>query len=161
MRKTEFLQELREALDGEVSVSVIQSNISYYDQYISQEAAKGRREEEVIEEIGSPRLIAKTIIDSSEGAGETGQGGSYTSGDAAGSGRTASSYNGGFSERDDSGLPPNFHYIDLNKMVLEGNFQRGGYRDLICAVCTGRRYFHHPDSSGGTDSSDLADLYSY
>ena len=69
MRKTEFLQELREALDGEVSVSVIQSNISYYDQYISQEAAKGRREEEVIEEIGSPRLIAKTIIDSSEGAG--------------------------------------------------------------------------------------------
>ena len=115
MRKTEFLQELREALDGEVSASVIQSNISYYDQYISQEAAKGRREEEVIEEIGSPRLIAKTIIDSSEGAGETGQGGSYTSGDAAGSGRTASSYNGGFSERDDSGLPPNFHYIDLNK----------------------------------------------
>ena len=62
MRKTEFLQELREALDGEVSASVIQSNISYYDQYISQEAAKGRREEEVIEEIGSPRLIAKTII---------------------------------------------------------------------------------------------------
>ena len=92
MRKTEFLQELREALDGEVSASVIQSNISYYDQYISQEAAKGRREEEVIEEIGSPRLIAKTIIDSSEGAGETGQGGSYTSGDAAGRGRTASSY---------------------------------------------------------------------
>ena len=107
MRKTEFLQELREALDGEVSASVIQSNISYYDQYIRQEAAKGRREEEVIEEIGSPRLIAKTIIDSSEGAGETGQGGSYASGDAAGSGRTASSYNGG--------LPPNFHYIDLNK----------------------------------------------
>ena len=65
MRKTEFLQELREALDGEVSASVIQSNISYYDQYIRQEAAKGRREEEVIEEIGSPRLIAKTIIDSS------------------------------------------------------------------------------------------------
>lgn len=115
MRKTEFLQELREALDGEVSASVIQSNISYYDQYIRQEAAKGRREEEVIEEIGSPRLIAKTIIDSSEGAGESSQGGSYTSGDAAGSGRTASSYNGGSSERDDSGLPPNFHYIDLNK----------------------------------------------
>ena len=30
MRKTEFLQELREALDGEVSASVIQSNISLY-----------------------------------------------------------------------------------------------------------------------------------
>ena len=46
-------------------------------------------------------------------------------------------------------------------MVLEGASQRGGYRDPICAVCTGRRYFHHPDSSGGTDSSDLADLYIY
>ena len=160
MRKTEFLQELREALDGEVSASVIQSNISYYDQYIRQEAAKGRREEEVIEEIGSPRLIAKTIIDSSEGAGETGQGGSYTSGDAAGSGRTASSYNGGFSERRQrSAAELPLHRFE--QMVLEGDSQRGGYRDLICAVCTGRRYFHHPDSSGGTDSSDLADLYIY
>lgn len=115
MRKTEFLQELRETLDGEVPASVIQSNISYYDQYISQEAAKGRREEEVIEEIGSPRLIARTIIDSSEGAGETFQGGSYTSEGAAGNGRSASSYDAGTSGRDDSGLPPNFHYIDLNK----------------------------------------------
>ncbi len=115
MRKTEFLQELREALEGEVSASAIQSNISYYDQYISQEMAKGRSEEEVIEEIGSPRLIARTIIDSNEGAGETYQGGSYTSEGTAGSGRTASSYNGTSPEQDDGGLPPNFHYIDLNK----------------------------------------------
>lgn len=115
MRKTEFLQELREALDGEVSASVIQSNVSYYEQYISQEAARGRSEEDVIEEIGSPRLIAKTIIDSSEGAGETYQGGSYTSGGVAGNGRAASSYDSGTSNRDDGGLPPNFHYIDLNK----------------------------------------------
>lgn len=41
MRKTEFLQELREALDGEVSASVIQSNISYYDQYIRRRRRKG------------------------------------------------------------------------------------------------------------------------
>ena len=160
MRKTEFLQELREALDGEVSASVIQSNISYYDQYIRQEAAKGRREEEVIEEIGSPRLIAKTIIDSSEGAGETGQGGSYTSGDAAGSAHSVllqRRFFGAGRQRSAAELP--LHRFE--QMVLEGNSQRGGYRDLICAVCTGRRYFHHPDSSGGTDSSDLADLYIY
>ena len=160
MRKTEFLQELREALDGEVSASVIQSNISYYDQYISQEAAKGRREEEVIEEIGSPRLIAKTIIDSSEGAGETGQGGSYTSGTLPGAGAqrppTTAVFGAG-RQRSAAELP--LHRFE--QMVLEGNCQRGGYRDLICAVCTGRRYFHHPDSSGGTDSSDLADLYIY
>ena len=115
MRKTEFLQELREALDGEVSASVIQSNISYYDQYISQEASKGRSEEDVIEEIGSPRLIARTIIDSSEGAGETGQGSPYTTGETDGGWRTASSYERSDTGSSDSGLPPNFHYIDLNK----------------------------------------------
>ena len=69
----------------------------------------------MIEEIGSPRLIAKTIIDSSEGAGRPARAVRTLRETAAGSGRTASSYNGGFSERDDSGLPPNFHYIDLNK----------------------------------------------
>ena len=31
MRKTEFLQELREALQGEVPASVIQENVRYYD----------------------------------------------------------------------------------------------------------------------------------
>ena len=156
MRKTEFLQELREALDGEVSASVIQSNISYYDQYIRQEAAKGRREEEVIEEIGSPRLIAKTIIDSSEGAGETGQGGRRCR-ERAHSVLLQRRFFGAGRQRSAAELP--LHRFE--QMVLEGDSQRGGYRDLICAVCTGRRYFHHPDSSGGTDSSDLADLYIY
>lgn len=69
MKKTEFLQELKEALEGEVNTAGIQENIRYYDQYITQECQKGRTEQEVIEEIGSPRLIAKTIIDSYEAAG--------------------------------------------------------------------------------------------
>ena len=63
MRKSEFLQELKEALQGEVSGGVLQENLRYYDNYITQETAAGRREEDVIDEIGSPRLIARTIID--------------------------------------------------------------------------------------------------
>ena len=70
MRKSEFLQELKEALQGEVSGGVLQENLRYYDNYITQETAAGRREEDVIDEIGSPRLIARTIIDSSEAAGD-------------------------------------------------------------------------------------------
>lgn len=103
MQKTEFLQELREALQGEVSPNVIQENLSYYDTYISGEAAKGRTEEEVIEEIGGPRLIARTIIDSSDAAGAS------TGTDAYGS-------RSGTNDGDGTGQGPmQYHSVDLSK----------------------------------------------
>ena len=61
-----FLTELREALDGSVSPAFINENIRYYEEYIDTEKRKGRSEEEVMEELGEPRLIAKTIIDTAE-----------------------------------------------------------------------------------------------
>lgn len=72
MRKTEFLQELKSALEGEVSPAVIQENLSYYDSYIAQEKEKGRSEDDIIEELGGPRIIARTIIDSSGAGAESG-----------------------------------------------------------------------------------------
>lgn len=102
MRKTEFLQELKEALQGEVSPAVIQENLNYYDNYISQEIGKGRTEDEIMEELGGPRIIAKTIIDSSEAAGGGAQPGDYYSETDA-----------GYSQ--DKGMNINSHYIDLNK----------------------------------------------
>lgn len=71
MTKSEFLSELREALQGEVPAGVIEDNVRYYDTYISQEAATGRSDAEIIEELGGPRIIARTIIDSTDAAGET------------------------------------------------------------------------------------------
>ena len=41
MTKTEFLQILREELDGRVPYSVIQENLNYYNSYIDGETAKG------------------------------------------------------------------------------------------------------------------------
>ncbi len=38
-------------------------HVSYYQEYIELEVRKGRREEEVIQELGSPRLIGKNIAD--------------------------------------------------------------------------------------------------
>ena len=64
MTRKEFITELRIALEGQVSQAVLQENINYYETYIMQESRKGRTEEEVLEELGNPRLIAKTIIDS-------------------------------------------------------------------------------------------------
>ena len=63
MTKFEFSEKLRKALSGRVSHVVVNENVSYYERYIDTEIKKGRSEKEVLEELGDPRLIAKTIID--------------------------------------------------------------------------------------------------
>ena len=73
MNKDEFLRRLEEALSGEVPASVIRDNLNYYADYLSQELGKGRTMDEIIEEIGEPNIVARTIIDSAEAAGETGE----------------------------------------------------------------------------------------
>ncbi len=65
MTKEEFLTELREALSGSISPAAVNENVRYYDEYIETESRKGRSEDEVMGELGDPRLIAKTIIDTS------------------------------------------------------------------------------------------------
>ena len=65
MTKTEFLDTLRLKLEGEVPVSEIDSTIRYYDEYISETVGRGESESKVLEELGSPLLIARTIIDTS------------------------------------------------------------------------------------------------
>lgn len=66
MNRVEFLEKLRQALDGNVSSAVMNENVNYYRQYIGDEMAKARSEQEVLEELGDPWLIAKTIIDMHE-----------------------------------------------------------------------------------------------
>ncbi len=63
MLKEEFLSELRSSLSGSVSADVINDNVNYYENFINTEIRKGRELEDVLEELGSPRLIAKTIVD--------------------------------------------------------------------------------------------------
>ena len=57
------MQGLKSELEGRVPYSVIQENLRYYDSYIMEEAAKGQTEDEVIESLGGPRIIARTIVD--------------------------------------------------------------------------------------------------
>ena len=69
MTKQEFLEKMRHALANDLSGSVVQDNINYYDGYISDEVRKGRSEEAVIDELGDPWAIARTIIESVENTG--------------------------------------------------------------------------------------------
>ena len=68
---TEFLDKLKKALVNDLSGSVIQENVNYYNDYITEEVRKGRRESDVIEELGDPWAIAKNIITSEEMKGNT------------------------------------------------------------------------------------------
>lgn len=67
MNKIEFIEGLRNSLEPEVSADVVRDNVEYYSRYIYDEIQKGRSEEEVVEELGDPWVIARTIIDMNEG----------------------------------------------------------------------------------------------
>lgn len=69
MSTREFLIQLESSLRGEVNEAVIQENLNYYGGYIREQIAAGRKEEEVLEMLGDPRLIARTIIDTNGGEG--------------------------------------------------------------------------------------------
>ena len=67
MEKQEFLDKLRLALNGRVETGTVSDTIAYYEEYINTEVRKGRSEEEVMASLGDPRLIARTIIETSGG----------------------------------------------------------------------------------------------
>ena len=64
MNQNEFLRRLREALENELSGQAVQENMRYYENYIKEEVRKGRREEDVVAELGDPWIIARSITDS-------------------------------------------------------------------------------------------------
>lgn len=66
MTKQKFLNGLKEALVGEVGPVEVNNQLLYYERYIDDEIKKGRTEQQILEELGDPRLIAKTIVDAKE-----------------------------------------------------------------------------------------------
>lgn len=61
MTKEEFLDGLRRALFSTGSEGLIEYNLDYYSSYIDGEIAKGRSMDDVMNELGDPRLIANSI----------------------------------------------------------------------------------------------------
>ncbi len=115
MSREEFLKGLQDALSGQVSPVVVQENLKYYDEYIRGECGKGRREAEVMEELGDPRLIARTIEDTTPGAGD-GAFEAYGEGREAGDGRyQQAAGNGQYGRAYHTQNYGSFRYYDLTK----------------------------------------------
>ncbi len=63
MTRQEFLETLGRMLRRELSDGEVEDTLRYYGNYIEQEIQKGKTEEQVLETLGDPRLIARTILD--------------------------------------------------------------------------------------------------
>ena len=65
MNRTEFLDTLRSQLSGQMHEGKVAAHVRYYEDYIRQEMTRGRSEQEVLAELGDPRLLARTIVETS------------------------------------------------------------------------------------------------
>lgn len=69
MKRREFLAELKAALENKMSAEEIQKQIAYYESYFEEEMQKGRLEEEILDELGDPWAISKTLVIANEMSG--------------------------------------------------------------------------------------------
>lgn len=61
MDKQEFINQLRRSLSSIQDYTFVNDTILYYENYIDSQIRMGKSEEEVMQELGDPRLIAKSI----------------------------------------------------------------------------------------------------
>ena len=61
MNKNEFLIILRQSLEGSVDENILYNQLKYYENYINDELNKGNNEKDILNQLGDPRLLAKTI----------------------------------------------------------------------------------------------------
>ena len=70
MSKQEFIDRLRLALSGKISAVEVAEHVNYYEDYINTQIRMGTSEEDVLSNLGDPRLIAKSILNASGAAEE-------------------------------------------------------------------------------------------
>jgi len=68
MSRREFLEVLRGQLSGQMTQGRAAAHVRYYEDYIQSQVRNGRSESDVLAELGDPRLIAKTLIDTDDSA---------------------------------------------------------------------------------------------
>jgi uncharacterized membrane protein len=66
MTKQNFLDSLRRSLSGGLDYNTVNEHIRYYSDYIDSQIRQGKTEEQVMEELGDPRLIARTLLEVEE-----------------------------------------------------------------------------------------------
>ena len=110
------MQGLKSELEGRVPYSVIQENLRYYDSYIMEEAAKGQTEDEVIESLGGPRIIARTIVDAALDTEDRPDG--FDSFESEASYRSVPAGSSQEEREPFRGKKPEFHYVDFGKWYV-------------------------------------------
>ena len=75
MDKKEFLDILYNQLSGQMPEGSVAAHVQYYRSYIEDEQQKGRTEDEILTELGDPRLIARTLLDTEVGNSDSPQSG--------------------------------------------------------------------------------------
>lgn len=98
MNKQEFINRLRAALNGRIPPEQVTENVNYYEDYINTQIRMGRSEQDVLAALGDPRLIARTIIETSgQGSSNAGYGnGAYTN-------SSYTNYNGSYQQNSQQG----------------------------------------------------------
>lgn len=86
MYRAEFLDILKTQLSGQMHEGKIAAHLRYYEDYIQSKVRNGIPEEEVIAQLGDPRLIAKTLLDTDTGEEVYEEGRSYSESDVQGYG---------------------------------------------------------------------------
>lgn len=65
MTRSEFMDSLHRTLAGSLTSSTVNENMRYYEEYFDTQLRMGQSEEDIVAELGDPRLLAKTIIQTS------------------------------------------------------------------------------------------------
>ena len=78
MSKKEFLDILYNQLSGQIPEGSVAAHVEYYRNYIEDEQQKGRTETDILNDLGDPRLIARTLLDTEVGAGNPQNGSTYS-----------------------------------------------------------------------------------
>lgn len=133
MSSDEFITGLQEALAGRVPEVIISDNVNYYRRYIDEQVRAGKREEDVLNMLGDPRLLAKTIEGSSQFAdrqeqnifSNMGGSGSYSSNGYSSGSYSSGEYSGGVYPEDNS---------DENNNKLKGWIVAGIIIIILIAV---------------------------
>ena len=77
MNKLQFVEQMRRSLSSIDDYTFVNDTVAYYENYIETQMRTGKSEEQVMQELGDPRLIAKSILASHETEDGTQEDGTY------------------------------------------------------------------------------------
>lgn len=62
MNREEYISTMEKSLVGRIDPDALRETMAYYNDYFAMEQSKGLSEEQIISNLGDPRLLAKSII---------------------------------------------------------------------------------------------------